>query len=103
MAIGPPLLVLHLNGRAVEAEQLPHLVHREGDGAVDDLLLERGAVGLDGQKDERVAGHAVLKGRDRREDRGAPGELDTGARTGSGAGCGRGLLGGRVRHSGPVS
>ena len=50
------LLVLHLHRRAVEAEELPDLLHRERDRAVDDFLLERCPFGPSGMSTIAFAG-----------------------------------------------
>jgi hypothetical protein len=63
------LLVLHLHRGAVEAEELPDLLHRQRDRTVDDVLLHRLAVRAERDQDHRVAGDAVREGGDRREDR----------------------------------
>ena len=91
---GASLLVLHLNRGPVEAQELPHLFHHQRDRSVDDLLLEGRAVGLDGQKNESVAGHAVREGRYGSENGSPAPELNSRSATGRGYG----LLAWRIRH-----
>src|SRR5262249_37796152 len=62
------LLVLHLNRGTVEAEQLPDLVHRQRNRAVDDLLLHRLTVRAQRTQDHRVPRRSVRESGDRRED-----------------------------------
>ena len=68
------LLVLDLHRRTVEPEELPHLVHLELHGAVDDLVLRRLAVGRQRDEHEGVRGHTIRERRDGREDRGSASE-----------------------------
>ncbi len=72
------LVVLHLDGGAVEAEELPHFVHLERDRARDDLLLDGGAVRPEREEDERVARDAGRKRGNGGEDCGAAREADAG-------------------------
>jgi hypothetical protein len=95
---GATLVVLHLDGGAVEAEELPDLLRLERHRAVHDLLLDRRAVGAEGDEHHRVGRDAVRERLDRREDGGAAGERDPGAgvlraRVGVGS-----VRGGRLSH-----
>src|SRR5690606_2356793 len=65
---GTTLLVLHLHGGAIEAEELPDLLHRQRDGAVDDVLLDRLSVRSERNEHHRVARDTVRERGDRRED-----------------------------------
>jgi hypothetical protein len=66
---GATLLVLHLHGGAVEAEELPHLLDGEGGGAGVELLLELVRRLGERDDDDGVAGDAVRKRAHRRDDR----------------------------------
>jgi len=74
---GPTFLILHLHRRAVEAEQLPHLLLRERHRPVDERLGQRLAIGADGNHHHRARRKRTALKRARRRENGSARRLET--------------------------